>query len=69
MAKEAFKSIRTASLDIYNRLHSIDEDAAFVSDIADRFPSYPLFANQRCGAWYTDPARASSVISVFAHRV
>ncbi|KAG9022630.1 hypothetical protein FS842_006085 [Serendipita sp. 407] len=44
--------------DIYSRLHSIKEDIQFVLTVAKQYPHYPLFANQRCGAWYADPTRA-----------
>lgn len=40
----------------YNRLHSIAEDAAFVSDeVRPAYPHYPVVPNQRCGAWYVAP--------------
>ncbi|KAH9966288.1 tRNA A64-2'-O-ribosylphosphate transferase [Russula compacta] len=48
--------IRRESLDIYNRLHSIDADIAFVKDVRGFYPTFPLIPNLRCGAWYTDPA-------------
>ena len=59
--------IRRESLDIYNRLHSIRADIAFVNQVRALFPlirtasllpsnTFPLTANLRCGAWSTDPA-------------
>ncbi|PVF93537.1 initiator tRNA phosphoribosyl transferase [Serendipita vermifera] len=54
------KSIRGEATDIYNRIQSIHEDSQFVTTIAEQFPMYPMFANQRCGAWYTDSSRARS---------
>ncbi|KAI0001052.1 initiator tRNA phosphoribosyl transferase-domain-containing protein [Russula vinacea] len=48
--------IRRESLDIYNRLHSIQADIAFVNEVRAAYPSFPLIPNLRCGAWYTDPA-------------
>jgi tRNA A64-2'-O-ribosylphosphate transferase len=39
---EAFKAIRKESLDVFNRLHSIDEDASFVSSIARAYPTFPV---------------------------
>ena len=39
---EAFKAIRKESLDVFNRLHSINEDASFVSSIAHAYPSFPV---------------------------
>ncbi|KAI0292820.1 tRNA A64-2'-O-ribosylphosphate transferase [Russula brevipes] len=50
--------IRRESLDIYNRLHSIDADIAFVNQVRAAYPALPLIPNLRCGAWYTDPAIA-----------
>ncbi|KAJ3110800.1 hypothetical protein HDU96_006262 [Phlyctochytrium bullatum] len=41
-----------------NRLKSIDQDAQFVSRIADLLPRFPVLANERCGVWYVDPERA-----------
>ncbi|KAK3825335.1 MAG: tRNA A64-2'-O-ribosylphosphate transferase [Benniella sp.] len=40
-----------------NRLRSIQADAAFVSEIADLFPQFPVFANERCGTWYVHPSK------------
>lgn len=54
--RQALEAIRKESLDIYNRLHSIDEDSIFVNQIHQAYPSIPLLPNLRCGAWYTDPA-------------
>jgi len=39
---DAFKAIRKESLDVFNRLHSIYEDASFVSSIARAYPSFPV---------------------------
>lgn len=39
---EAFKAIRKECLDVFNRLHSIDEDASFVSSIAHAYSSFPV---------------------------
>jgi hypothetical protein len=39
---EAFKAIRKECLDVFNRLHSINEDASFVSSIAHAYPSFPV---------------------------
>ncbi|KAI0295302.1 initiator tRNA phosphoribosyl transferase-domain-containing protein [Russula brevipes] len=50
--------IRRESLDIYNRLHSIDADIAFVDQVRAAYPTLPLIPNLRCGAWYTDPTIA-----------
>jgi tRNA A64-2'-O-ribosylphosphate transferase len=34
--------IRRESLDIYNRLHSIQADIAFVNQVRAAYPSFPL---------------------------
>ncbi|KAK7472369.1 tRNA A64-2'-O-ribosylphosphate transferase [Stygiomarasmius scandens] len=52
----AFSQIRKESLDIYNRLHSIEKDIEFVNQVHAAYPQYPLLPNLRCGAWYADPA-------------
>lgn len=38
----ATEALRRESVDIYNRLHSIAEDALFVSSVAAAYPEYPL---------------------------
>ncbi|TEB38143.1 initiator tRNA phosphoribosyl transferase [Coprinellus micaceus] len=60
-----FSEIRKESLDVYNRLHSIEEDLDFVNVVHDSYPDLPLIPNLRCGAWYTDPARATNVPAYF----
>ncbi|KAJ4483778.1 initiator tRNA phosphoribosyl transferase [Lentinula aciculospora] len=56
---ETFLHLRKESLDIYNRLKSIEEDIKFVKQVHDAYPDFPLIPNLRCGAWYTDPALAA----------
>jgi tRNA A64-2'-O-ribosylphosphate transferase len=46
--------LRRSNLSISNRLRSINQDAAFVKDVAAAFRR-PLVANERCGSWYIDP--------------
>ncbi|KAF5317384.1 hypothetical protein D9611_003701 [Ephemerocybe angulata] len=60
-----FSEIRKESLDIYNRLHSIDEDVSFVNGVHEAYRGLPLVPNLRCGAWYTDPSRATDVPAYF----
>ncbi|KAL2179125.1 tRNA A64-2'-O-ribosylphosphate transferase [Thermothelomyces heterothallicus CBS 202.75] len=48
--------LKRSNLSITNRLRSISQDAAFVEQVADAL-RLPLIANERCGSWYTDPAR------------
>ncbi|KAG6899391.1 hypothetical protein C0993_010610 [Termitomyces sp. T159_Od127] len=59
------QELRRESLDIYNRLHSIAADASFVAHVHSFYSHIPLVPNLRCGAWYTDPAIASSVPAYF----
>ncbi|KAI1847226.1 hypothetical protein JX265_013351 [Neoarthrinium moseri] len=46
--------LKKSNLSITNRLHSIKEDARFVSDVAQTL-ARPLVANERCGSWYIPP--------------
>ncbi|EIN06604.1 initiator tRNA phosphoribosyl transferase [Punctularia strigosozonata HHB-11173 SS5] len=62
---EARDFLRKESLDIFNRLHSIDHDVRFVQQVHDRYHDVPLVPNLRCGAWYADPRRASIVPAYF----
>ncbi|KAI2608266.1 initiator tRNA phosphoribosyl transferase [Hypoxylon fragiforme] len=48
--------LKRSNLSITNRLRSIQEDAAFVSEVAAAF-SRPLIANERCGSWYIAPEK------------
>ncbi|KAI9511458.1 initiator tRNA phosphoribosyl transferase [Russula earlei] len=61
----ALAHIRRESLDIYNRLHSIEADIAFVNEVRVAYPTYPLIPNLRCGAWYTDPAIAHPSVHAY----
>ena len=40
--EDVLSYIRKESLDIYNRLHSIEEDVAFVDQVHKSYPSTPL---------------------------
>ncbi|KAH7925292.1 initiator tRNA phosphoribosyl transferase, partial [Leucogyrophana mollusca] len=62
---QAFVELRKESQDIYNRVHSIAEDAAFVRQVQRAYPTLPLLPNMRCGAWYTDPDIASKQSAYF----
>ena len=46
--------IKRSTLSIRNRLHSIQQDAAFAQKVAEAY-GRPLIANERCGSWYIDP--------------
>lgn len=39
---QALAHIRKESLDLYNRIHSIDEDCAFVSTVREAYKELPL---------------------------
>ncbi|GBE80773.1 Uncharacterized protein SCP_0304920 [Sparassis crispa] len=58
IAALAFAYLHKESLDIYNRLHSIEEDVAFVTSVCSSYPHLPVLPNLRCGAWYVDPSTA-----------
>ncbi|KAL0577694.1 tRNA A64-2'-O-ribosylphosphate transferase [Marasmius crinis-equi] len=55
LQNDAFAHIRKQSLDLFNRLHSIEEDVEFVNQVHAAYPNIPLIPNLRCGAWYCDP--------------
>jgi hypothetical protein len=40
--KRSLVEIRKESLDIYNRIHSIAEDALFVEQVAEQYGGYPV---------------------------
>ena len=46
--------IKRSTLSIRNRLHSIQQDAAFAQRVAEAYDR-PLIANERCGSWYIEP--------------
>ncbi|KAG1856872.1 tRNA A64-2'-O-ribosylphosphate transferase [Suillus tomentosus] len=64
-ASLALNELRKESQDIYNRIHSIAEDAAFVDQVYRSYFRLPLIPNMRCGAWYTDPDTASNERAYF----
>ncbi|KAI8606262.1 tRNA A64-2'-O-ribosylphosphate transferase [Dissophora ornata] len=49
--------MRRDAKNLMNRLKSIQADAAFVNEIADLYPHFPVFANERCGTWYVHPSK------------
>ncbi|KAF7294029.1 Initiator tRNA phosphoribosyl transferase [Mycena kentingensis (nom. inval.)] len=55
-SRDALKELRRESLDIYNRLHSIEQVSSFVNAVHDAYPGLPILPNLRCGAWYTEPS-------------
>ncbi|KAM6502955.1 tRNA A64-2'-O-ribosylphosphate transferase [Amanita muscaria] len=57
--RDALAYLRKESGDIYNRLHSIEEDIHFVQHVRAAYPNYPIFPNLRCGAWYANPELVS----------
>ncbi|TBU31058.1 initiator tRNA phosphoribosyl transferase [Dichomitus squalens] len=56
---QALAYVRKESLDIFNRLHSVQEDVRFVDQVREAYPKLPILPNLRCGAWYVDPAIAT----------
>ncbi|KAF7362387.1 Initiator tRNA phosphoribosyl transferase [Mycena venus] len=62
---EALAFLRKESLDLFNRLHSIAEDVAFVDHVHNAYPDIPILPNLRCGAWYTNPAIATDCPAYF----
>ncbi|KAG1794434.1 tRNA A64-2'-O-ribosylphosphate transferase [Suillus plorans] len=64
-ASLALNELRKESQDLYNRIHSISEDAAFVDQVYRSYSRLPLIPNMRCGAWYTDPDTASNERAYF----
>ncbi|KAJ7032725.1 initiator tRNA phosphoribosyl transferase [Mycena alexandri] len=63
--REALAFLRKESLDVFNRLHSINEDVAFVNQVHAVYSDIPILPNLRCGAWYTDPAIATDCPAYF----
>ncbi|KDN47668.1 hypothetical protein RSAG8_03458, partial [Rhizoctonia solani AG-8 WAC10335] len=58
--------LRQEMTNTYNRLHSIDQDAKFVSRVAHS-GTLPVIPNLRCGAWYVDPSLIPSSGTAFAY--
>lgn len=57
---------QTAHNDLFNRLHSISSDSAFVQKIAaDYNGRFDVIPNQRCGTWYCDPSSSSTTYAYF----
>ncbi|WWD17042.1 hypothetical protein CI109_101479 [Kwoniella shandongensis] len=56
-----------AQHDLFNRLHSIAADEAFVRTVAQGWYDgrFDVVANQRCGNWYCDPSTSSKVYAYF----
>lgn len=53
---QVIKELKREENSLYNCINSIVIDTAFVQQIAGIYPELPVFANLRCGRWYTpDP--------------
>lgn len=65
LAATALAELRRESQDIYNRIHSIAEDAEFVKQVRYHYDDLPLLPNMRCGAWYVDPDTSPSQYTYF----
>ncbi|KAI0943916.1 hypothetical protein AcV7_001869 [Taiwanofungus camphoratus] len=61
----ALSHLRKESLDLYNRIHSIFEDVAFVNEVRASYPQLPVIPNLRCGAWYVDSLIAAKEPAYF----
>ncbi|KAH7096569.1 initiator tRNA phosphoribosyl transferase [Auriculariales sp. MPI-PUGE-AT-0066] len=61
----AIEDVRRETVDVYNRLHSIDTDAHFIDDVHAAYAAFPLIPNLRCGAWYTNPDKSAAVFAYF----
>ena len=48
---EALSYLRRESLDIYNRLHSIEEDVKFVNQVRQAYPSFAFLREFYSFAW------------------
>ena len=55
---DALKQLRERRRDIRVHLRSIDADARFITALAQLYPSFPIIANLRNGAWYVPPELA-----------
>ncbi|KAJ5775390.1 uncharacterized protein N7511_000401 [Penicillium nucicola] len=51
---QTLSSLRRSALSVSNRLQSIEDDGAFVHEVAEHY-GLPLVANERCGSWYIPP--------------
>lgn len=50
--------LKRSHLSITNRLRSIQQDAAWVEEVAAAYGGErPLIANERCGSWYIRPEK------------
>ncbi|OQD80200.1 hypothetical protein PENANT_c038G01827 [Penicillium antarcticum] len=52
---QTLSSLRRSALSVSNRLQSIENDGAFVHEVAEHY-GLPLVANERCGSWYIPPS-------------
>lgn len=50
---QVIKELKREENSLYNCISSIVADTAFVHQIAGLYPELPLYANLRCGRWYT----------------
>ena len=57
---QQYREIRKKNEDVLNRLRSIFVDYAFVDETIETLGVTNIFANLRCGAWYTDLRKAKT---------
>ncbi|ORX56180.1 initiator tRNA phosphoribosyl transferase [Hesseltinella vesiculosa] len=50
---------------IFNRLKSIVEDAQFIDQVIDTYPSMAIISNERCGSWYINRVKHPQTFSAY----
>ena len=49
---QVLRAVKRQEHGLFNCVASSVADAAWVREVADEFPGFPLVANLRCGGWY-----------------
>ena len=49
---QVLRTLKREENSLYNCLNSIYHDTAFIESACQLYPSFPLYANLRCGLWY-----------------
>lgn len=57
---KTFSHLRKESLDVYNRLKSIEEDIKFVNQVHDAYPDFPLLRTRSNFIRVQNPSRSHS---------
>ncbi|KAI8051944.1 tRNA A64-2'-O-ribosylphosphate transferase [Syncephalis plumigaleata] len=58
--RQVNEDIRKIHRSIYHRLHSINYDIKFITELVELFPTLPVIANERCGSWYVPPHKKAA---------